>query len=515
MAEVSWLGKACLVRGVPVRPVIAQEPWGMTAQAWERLPYHPAILEVCALMPAPHVAYADLHAVERPLERVAGSWLADVLSALAHVYRHAEKPGWLTRFALAMDLDHRVRVGFLPAPSAYDPGQPAMAKLVAEVIAATNPPTYSLATLLHSLRQRDYRTLDAACAAIDGASWVRRPRDEQQLRAWRRFERGCGYEECGRLREAAEEYEGALLVDPKLERARTALEWLRTARAEPESSPAVDLATAAEAAGRFAEARDIYARGDTVDDRLGVARCQLALGQLDEAIAIVRVIDVPAAAWIEAAARARKADHAGALDAASRLPDDDPAVWYLRGKALLGLRKHADARAALDRVCALAPGHNAAQILRVEVGRAAARLYRELGRDPPPPAPAGPHADAVARVLAGDVDGAIALLHARDDRDARVMRASCLAFRGRHDDALAAYTTLDGRVAAVGRADCLLGLGRIDDALAAYDAALADDPYDVDALDGRARALDRLGRAGDAEIAHRRATAVAVARDRT
>jgi tetratricopeptide (TPR) repeat protein len=158
-----------------------------------------------------------------------------------------------------------------------------------------------------------------------------------------------------------------------------------------------------------------------------------------------------------------------------------------------------------------APGHTAAQILRVEADRARARMYRDLGRDPPAPTWTGPHADVAALVLAGRVDEAIALLAERSDRDACGMLASCLVFRRRFAEALALYETLDGRRRTLGRADCLLELGRAEDALAGYDALLEADAYDVDALDGRARSLSQLGRA-DAGAAHARAVAVALGR---
>ncbi len=508
-------GSARLVDGVPVRPVVAAERWLGTVDAWKALPHHSTILEVVAVEDGvPLVAYADLHEPV-PADAAPATWLADILDALVHVYARAAFPGWLSRPVLCIDLEHRARLGFLPA-SGDDPGQPAMAKLAGELVAATGAETAHIAALLHNLRRLDYPTLNAAYAAADPLAV--RARTLPRVRAWRRFERGCGYEECGDVARALEEYESALLINPRLERARIARDWLQSkASAQPRPEPApwpvptLDPA-ALEASRRFAEARDIYARGSTLDAKLGLARCQLALGKLDDAIALAHVIDLPAATWIEAMARARRGDHAGALACASRLPDDDPAVWYLRGKALLVLRKHADARHALDRTCTLAPGHTAAQLLRVEAARALSRLHRDLGRDPPAPAPTGNHADAVALVLASRVDDAIALLAGRDDRDARAMLASCLVFRRRHVEALVVFDGLDGRAATLGRADCLLALARTDEALAGYDAALALDGYDVDALDGRAKALRLLGRP-DADAARDRALAVALVRD--
>jgi tetratricopeptide (TPR) repeat protein len=512
MAAVTWLGAARLVDGVPVRPVLTHEPSLRTAAAWRRLPYHPSILEVIAVEDAPLVAYADLHE-PAAADAAPATWLAETLDGLAHVCRHASETGWLSRPILSIDLEHHARLGFLPARGG-DVSEPEMGKVAAELVAATGADVSLIATLLDSLRRLDHRTLaDASAAAARFA--VRRGRAEPQRRAWRRFERACGYEECGEPVRAIEDYESVLAINPKFEPARIAASWLRSPTGnplpEPKRKPMLDAAEL-EARGRFAEARELYRRGADLDARLGMARCHLALGQLEEAIEIARVIDAPAAAWIEAAARLRRGEHADALACASRLSDDDPAVWYLRGKALLALRKLSEARAALDRTCTLAPGHTAAQLLRVEVDRAASRLYRDLGRDPPTSMPTGPHADAVGLVLGGRVDDAIALLAGRDDRDARAMRASCLAFRRRFAEALAIYEALDGRAAALGRADCLLGLDRAEDALAAYASVLVADGYDVDALDGRARALRQLGHA-DADAAHARALAVALVRD--
>jgi tetratricopeptide (TPR) repeat protein len=515
VAEVTWLGAARLVDGIPARPVLANERWQGTAQAWKELPEHSVILDVVAIEgDAPLVAYADLY--EPVLAQAEPStWLVEILEALLHVYFHGSIARWLSRPVLCVDLEHRARLGFLPA-TGDDPGEPAMARAAAELVASTGADVKPISGLLDGLRRGEYHNLADACRAAD--RYAGRARTWTEMRAWRRFERGCGYEECGDAARAFDDYQSAAEINPLLGRARLAAGWVRSnAMAQPTPNPApnpdmpaprIDAAEL-EASGRFAEARDIYVRGGSLDARLGLARCQLALDQLDDAIAIAQAIGLPAAAWIEAAARARRGDHAGALTTASRLPDDDAAVWYLRGKALLALRKLTEARAALDRTCMLAPGHTAAQLLRVEVDRATTRLYRDLGRDPPAPTPTGPHPDAVALVLAGRIDDAIALLAGRDDRDARAMVASCLMFRRRYVEALVIQEALDGRAAMLGRADCLLGLGRADEALATYDRLLDADGYDVDALEGRARALRALGRV-EADAAHARALAVAL-----
>ena len=221
------------------------------------------------------------------------------------------------------------------------------------------------------------------------------------------------------------------------------------------------------------------------------------------------------ALFVQAIAHARRGEHANALwcaDQLLELADDDADAHYLRGKALFALGRLADARDAFERAFALRPMLVEAMHLRREVDRAMAAVRRGAGASGSIPRAAGPLADVMSMIASGWHDAALDALADKPEPEAQRLRAHCLAFLGRHAEALAIYAALTDHASRVGAAHALLALGRADDALAAFDAALAARPSDLDALDGRARALDQLGRAADAERTHQRATALALGR---
>jgi Flp pilus assembly protein TadD len=61
----------------------------------------------------------------------------------------------------------------------------------------------------------------------------------------------------------------------------------------------------------------------------------------------------------------------------------------------------------------------------------------------------------------------------------------------------------------VGKATVLLEQGQHESALAMFDALLAEDARDLEACEGRARTLDKLGRVGEAAAAFRRFVSLA------
>ena len=229
------------------------------------------------------------------------------------------------------------------------------------------------------------------------------------------------------------------------------------------------LALAAEAAGRFDEARDLYASADCAEARLGLARCLLALGEHDRAIAAARAappcVD---AVLVEANAHARAGRHAEVLAVLSDLPDDG-AAHFARGKALLALKRLGDARDAFDKALAQSASPAAALHLRREADRAMTELRRVVGSS----VVTAPPDEAVALVTKGFVDAAIELLRKRGDSP--LLLAGCLAHAKRPAEALAIF---DAHGAHTGAGYALLDLDRTSDALARFDAALATRPGD-------------------------------------
>jgi tetratricopeptide (TPR) repeat protein len=173
---------------------------------------------------------------------------------------------------------------------------------------------------------------------------------------------------------------------------------------------------------------------------------------------------------------------------------EDGASHHLRGKALLGLGRIDEARAAFDRACTLKPQLLEAMLLRGACDRAMTTAREATGV-------AKPITDQLAELRDVLVDGrvvdAIQMLRRPaydDDHTAQLLLAELLCSDDRHDDAFAIYDRLATPEAHLGRARALIALDRPAEALAALDHTALDE-----ALDVRARALLALGRGDEAE----------------
>jgi tetratricopeptide (TPR) repeat protein len=248
-----------------------------------------------------------------------------------------------------------------------------------------------------------------------------------------------------------------------------------------------------------------------------IARCHLALraaaGAIDFAQRALAVESKHAEA-LSIRARGYLLDHRhqDALKCAetwiAALPED-AAAHYARGRALLALGSVMEARDAFDRACALRPAMLEAILLRREADRSARRLRDTVGIQPEIDIDLPEHlAELRGALVAGRIDDMIVVLERpeyNDDGIAKLLHAQCLAFDARYDDAVgmydraAALSTDHERAALLGKAHALLALDRNDEALALFERATSQAPGDLEAIEGRALALRKLGRESEAD----------------
>jgi tetratricopeptide (TPR) repeat protein len=282
-------------------------------------------------------------------------------------------------------------------------------------------------------------------------------------------------------------------------------------------------ARAFERAGQWAQAVELY-HSVVLDDAsmplvyTALARCHLGARDYGFAIDYARqAVDVaprqgePHALLVEALIGRR--DLRDALDASEAwlaIADDPGHVHHLRGRMLMSLGRLAEARAELDLACELSPKHLGALLLRRQVDRTITRVRASAGhaaRAPDLPA----HLRHVRDMLvAGHTAEAIARLEKPDhasDPQAQLLRAELLLYCEQLDAALAAFEKLGGLAGGLGRATVLVRMGRAEAALALCDALVREHPGASEPHEGRAMALQALGRTGEAEEAYKRALA--------
>jgi len=217
----------------------------------------------------------------------------------------------------------------------------------------------------------------------------------------------------------------------------------------------------------------------------------------------------------------RNRKHTEALQTAEKLLRlaEDGEAQYLRGKSLFGLGRLHEAREAFERAFVLAPKMLEAMLLRREVDRAIGATRSAVGEqtaktiDIPPAL-----AELRDVLLAGDAKRAIAALSEprfADDPDAQLVLARFHVFDGDNYRAAHVYDEVASRwpehrfAALLGKANALLDFGYHESALAMFDQLVAEKPTDLDASEGRARALDKLGRTGEAAAEFRRFVSLA------
>lgn len=321
--------------------------------------------------------------------------------------------------------------------------------------------THALA--LHEFERSDERPLDELVAALNRA--IGADPDYAPVRA----ARGDALCELGCHSYALAEYDRAIRLDP--------------GNAKTHHSRGRALA----ALGRHDEALAELDRALDLDRTLPDAsldrsRTLSALGRHDEALAAC-----------DLALAARPNVHVEYNERVNEpVGPDSPRFHAVRGLALDGLGRHADALLAFERADKL--GYEGDDIHACHVGQGGSG-----------DAPAGHH-----RIGAPGTRHACTWAFGEDDPVAHRAHAMTLQSLDRHDSALAAYDRaieLDPGCAAAhcDRASVLLSLGRPADALASLDRAAALKPGNPEFHARRARILATLGLDAEADEARRRA----------
>lgn len=197
-------------------------------------------------------------------------------------------------------------------------------------------------------------------------------------------------------------------------------------------------------------------------------------------------------------------------------PPDDAPAHYARGKQFLRQGRLHEARVAFERALELDATLLAAFLLRREVDRAIANNRRQIG-DGAQPAIRLPESLERLRdvMLAGDPTAIAAALRVapyNEDADAQLVLASFVTVEEAHEiyDRLAEGPSRPRALLA--KAELLLRTGSTTTALAMLDALAAEQPTDVHVIESRARALERLGRLGEAAAEFRRFISLSTSR---
>ena len=490
-------------------PVLPKRAWDL----WHALPDQTNILRVDRVGFLRYAAFDWTHqrlAIDSPtaLARL-GSWGL----VLARAYRHVAKwagddSAWLAQPLVKFDLEGVMRIGFLPAAGEHLPPETldqwplcderALVYVVARTLvslAVDVPWGEHMGKVLTRALDRDpskrYAALGLFESQLAAAGARHIPRDApSRNRSWPHIETGLGWLAIDRREIANACFRDALRFDPQSMTARLFVE--HTASKESQEtvtlSPWRDLrerGLACEKLHDWTGALALYKHVQCEDDNaviehaLARARCRLALGDGDRAVAFAREVLARDPARHEARAievrallEAKLYDDAIVAADAWISSNDDGEAHYARGRALLALKRLVEARDAFDRACVLTPKLVPALWLRSAVDRSLGRLRAVVGTPVPMPvdlAP-GPVRDAL---VAGRVPEAIALLEREPPQQ---LLGDLLLYAGRYDDALRVFETLDGNAALAGKARALIDLGRTDEALAILDV-IGDDGF--------------------------------------
>jgi tetratricopeptide (TPR) repeat protein len=379
-------------------------------------------------------------------------------------------------------------------------------------------------------RYRTLQDLESAWtyAAAEKVTWG----ESESLESWQLAEEATGWLAFGNRSEATWRFERAWGMDPKSPLANEGLRHVGLsipAFHSPWDPPpplawtdVVEQGARLEAERAFKGALGLYAdvRLDGKNDLavyLAIARCQLALG-------------VPGIA-LDYAGRALAVDSTN-VDALSirtraclldRKPEDalncadiwiaehslDASARYARGRALFALGRFEEAREAFERACLLDPRMVEAMLLRREADRAMRRVRETVGTQPEIDLELPEHLSELRDAFAaGRIEGMLRVIERPEydnDAVAKLLHAQCLAFEKRYADAVlmfdrvAQLSTEHEPAAILGKAQALLALNRADEALALFDRACAAAPSDLEAIEGRALALRKLGREAEAD----------------
>jgi tetratricopeptide (TPR) repeat protein len=537
--------------------------WQQLQRLWLDFPVHPHLLDAIEcngdrLL----LRYAAFdwawHLVERePDIRLArarlacwGFQLADVLRTVASD-RADHELALLTNPQPMLDLESELRVAFLPVHSEIKGDERGLVLAAGRAITAMSARlTIGVIPEIDAITRRcllepheRYPSLADVAAAFDAVAGTGRIRRRAKLHSWNLVEAGIGRlaldadRSLGEFASALDYVPGEHAITLEIDRSTSVVvespESVRDALYDPsafrdwttrEWLDVEPVARELERERRFADALLLYryVDPDTVDIAClctAIARCHLELGEtghaVDYASRAIAHTRTPAAYLIGVRAlllRKQRNDALALATAWLEYAPIDALAHYSCGRCLLALERHAEAMARFDRALGLQPGLIAAMMLRFEAARALARLRVSVGEQHQT-APPGHLVEPSNLLARGQAREAIAILEGAEhaaDAVARLLLGACLVAEQRFEDALAVFEhvlTLDEthRVAVeLSSGYALLALGRGADALERFERL-----DDSDAVEGRARALELLGRDEEARIEHERSIAIA------
>lgn len=460
---------------------------------------------------------------------VAGRWLVELIDAYQMLF--SDVPDDVAAFCapeVLIDLDDHLRLAFTSVPLVGGSLPPEVRadghwderSLVFHVGKLFGQLVTDLRTsVFHKLHKkcveekpaRRWESFEALLEEIKGLGIeLDAVRARPDVHAWQAVERGLGLLHLGYNDRAATQFKSALSCPHYEPLAR----W--------------GLATAKEA---FEETVKAVARRRswqpepeperTTEEALVLAQRALHAGDVGFAAVLANQVlaeipDNAEAAAIIVQVRLSKSQYEDAL-AQTLVLGDTPRGNYLRGKALLGLGRLHEARDAFDRALVLDPKLLEAMLLRREADRNIKQQRVEVGEARALDLEIPASLEELREVLSsGDHAWMIATLDAHpygEQPDAQLVLARVLSFIGAHERAIAAYDRASRskphrHVALVGKATVLVE-NSAESALAIFDALCAEQPTDADASEGRARALEKLGRLGEAAAEFRRFIALA------
>lgn len=487
-----------------------------------------------------------------------GAFLADVYRTLVGAVTDAEI-GLLSDPFFKIDAAKQLRVGFWPVDWSSRLGREtkntwprcderSLVHLIGELVSDREYERMApdLTTVIRRCREpkpdRRYQTLDElhrAFTSVDKAPAAMTP---DALAAWRSIEVGIGWLELGNAERAVEQLDTIRDDAPYANLARRGRDLAREAlRERAREVPSLPWASAEPTVLRLENAGDlagalrtcsaaIVEPADEAAAHSVRARLHLALGDLGHAIDYARraiTADdslVAPRAVLAKALLARRA-HGEALvvvDELLRRQPGDATHHYLRGKVLIALGRPDDARTEFELASSIQPTLLEAMLLRREVDRRMVAERKQVGAQGPIDFEI-PESLAELRgvLVGGPIGAAIAALSEprfADHSDAQLVLARILVVdhqRRRAEDIFDRVARMPGpnrHRALVGKAELLIDLGDIESALAVLEVVIAERPNELDAIEARARALERLGRTDEAIAEYRRFVALAASR---
>ncbi|NVB81549.1 MAG: tetratricopeptide repeat protein [Kofleriaceae bacterium] len=545
--------------------------WHRLRELWLGLPPHPHILD--ALEPTSNdgllLRYAALDWIrprifddgQHHLRAKIARRCAQIVDVFEFLFKHVgDEIGLFANPRIKVDLDNQIRVVFSPASPTYEPpreilgdkprwDEQTLVYIVGaqlDQIARFETRSY-MAELAEKCRETFARKrypslhdLREECERY-GAEKEWDVSDSERI-GWALIEEGFGWLELGKFDEALAALEAARAYAHQLEIVHWALDHVHERRTLAEHPTVIVEPEYVALSTLLAERRWLEAlrpRDDvspeeaalSAEDRvIRRARASLKAGDAIYALEMTErllrrspdSVDASSIA-IEALLRLDRFSEALAYaDGLVARAVDVGRYHYLRGKALFRLSRLVDARDAFERALALDGKLVEAMLLRREVDRAMKAALVEAGTQHAPvielPDSLAPLRDVIVTGKPREIIEALSAPEYADNADAQLLLARYLALDGEPDRAQVVYDRVTlappphRQQALVGKAGLMLAAGALVSALSLFDVACAEAPTDLDASEGRAQTLERLGRLGEAAAEYRRFVGLASSR---